>query len=206
MSAASEPMETRVESEPEAEFPPPDLVAPQLTIRAVLTGMVLGGLLSFCNIYSGLKIGWSFNMSVTAALLSFGFWQGLHALFKTRSWGLLENNINQTAASAAASIASAGLVAAIPALTLINGYAWTYGVLVIWTFAVSVLGVVVAIGLRRQFLLVDRLPFPFGIATASTVKEMYAKGREAVARVLALISAGVIAAAWKLIVHFAKIP
>ncbi|MCB9588175.1 MAG: OPT/YSL family transporter [Polyangiaceae bacterium] len=206
MSAAVEQAENRVESENAGEFPPLDLVAPQLTIRAVLTGMVLGGLLSFCNIYSGLKIGWSFNMSVTAALLSFGFWQGLHALFKTRRWGLLENNINQTAASAAASIASAGLVAAIPALTLINGYQWTYWVLVVWTFAVSVLGVTVAIGLRRQFLLVDRLPFPFGIATASTVKEMYAKGREAVLRVLALISAGVVAAALKLMVDLLKVP
>lgn len=204
--SAAEPVQTRVESDADGEFPPLDLASPQLTIRAVLTGMVLGGLLSFCNIYSGLKIGWSFNMSVTAALLSFGFWQGLHALFKTSRWGLLENNINQTSASAAASISSAGLVAAIPALTLINGYEWTYWVLVVWTFAVSVLGVTVAIGLRRQFLLVDRLPFPFGIATASTVKEMYSKGREAVMRVLALVSAGVVAAALKLIVDLAKVP
>ncbi len=186
--------------------PPLDLVSPQLTVRAVVTGMVLGGLLSFCNIYSGLKIGWSFNMSVTAALLSFGFWQGLHVVAKTRPWGLLENNINQTAASAAASIASAGLVAAIPALTLINGYEWTWSVLVIWTFAVSALGVTVAIGLRKQFLLVDRLPFPSGIATAETVREMYSRGSEAMARVKALVAAALFAAAGKLVVHFAHIP
>lgn len=188
------------------EFPPPDTTAPQLTIRAIVTGMVLGGLLSFCNIYSGLKIGWGFNMSVTAALLAYGLWQGMHVVAKTRHWGLLENNINQTAASSAASISSAGLVAPIPALTMINGYEWTWTVLVIWTFAVSILGVTVAIGLRRQFLIVDKLPFPAGIATAETVKEMYARGKEAVARVLALVGAGVFAAAWKLVVHFAKIP
>ena len=45
---------------------------PQLTIRAVMTGMALGVVLCTCNIYAGLKIGWGFNMSVTAALLSFG--------------------------------------------------------------------------------------------------------------------------------------
>jgi len=56
----------------ETGFPPVNLVDPQLTIRAVLTGMVLGGILSLCNIYSGLKIGWGFNMSITAMLLGFG--------------------------------------------------------------------------------------------------------------------------------------
>src|SRR5690606_31767721 len=125
---------------------------------------------------------------------------------KTRPWGLLENNINQTAASAAASISSAGLVAAIPALTLINGYEWTWSVLVIWTFAVSALGVTVAVGLRKQFLLVDRLPFPNGIATAETVREMYSRGSEAMARVKALVAGALFAAAGKLIVDFAHIP
>ncbi len=46
----------------------------ELTVRAVATGAVLGGVLSLCNIYSGLRIGWGFNMSITAALLGWGFW------------------------------------------------------------------------------------------------------------------------------------
>lgn len=191
--------------DPAPSYPPLDLVSPQLTVRAVLTGMVLGGILSLCNIYSGLKIGWGFNMSVTAALLSFGFWQSTHKAFKTRPWGLLENNINQTAASSAASISSAGLVAPIPALTILTGEHLSWSVLAVWTFAVSLVGVVVAIGLRRQMLLVDRLPFPNGIATGETVKEMYAKGSEAIARVKMLLLGGVVGAAAKLVVHFAEI-
>ena len=47
-------------------FPPLDLESPQLTLRAVLTGMLLGGTLSLCNVYMGLKIGWGFNMSYDA--------------------------------------------------------------------------------------------------------------------------------------------
>ena len=42
---------------------------PELTVRAILTGMALGVLLMPCNVYSCLKIGWSFNMSLTAGLL-----------------------------------------------------------------------------------------------------------------------------------------
>ena len=45
------------------------------SVRAIVTGMLIGALLTPCNVYSGLKIGWSFNMSITAALLSFAFWR-----------------------------------------------------------------------------------------------------------------------------------
>ena len=45
------------------------------TFRAIATGIVIGVLLTPCNVYSGLKIGWSFNMSITAGLLSFAFWR-----------------------------------------------------------------------------------------------------------------------------------
>jgi len=179
-------------------FPAPDWNAPQLTVRSILTGMLIGAVLSPCNIYSGLKIGWSFNMSVAAALLSYAFWQTMHRAAGTRRWGLLENNINQTGASAAASIASAGLVAPIPALQMLTDVDLGWWVLAPWVFCVSFVGVVVAVGLRRQMLLVDRLPFPAGIATAETIKEMYARGAEAMTRVKVLLAAGAVAAGLKL--------
>ena len=183
----------------------PTRPAAQLTVRALLTGMLLGATLSLCNVYAGLKIGWGFNMSITAALLSFGFWQSGHHMFGTRKWGMLENNINQTAASAAASISSAGLVAPIPALTMLTGKTLSYPALVAWTASVALVGVVVAISLRRQMLVVDKLPFPMGVATAETLKEMYARGKEAIARVTALVVAGVVAAALKVAVYIFKI-
>ena len=117
--------------------------------------MVIGGVLSLCNIYSGLRIGWSFNMSVAALLLSYGFWQSLHRGFGIRPWGLLENNTNQTGASAAAAIIGAGLVAPIPAYTMLTGRILGWLELATWTFSVSLVGVTVAVGLRRQLLLVD---------------------------------------------------
>ena len=87
----------------------------EFTLRALLTGIVLGAFLIPCNVYSGLKIGWSFNMSITAALASFAFWRALEPLTGKAAPGILENNINQTTASSAASIISGGLVAPIPA-------------------------------------------------------------------------------------------
>ncbi len=183
-------------------YPPLDLNAPQLTVRAVITGMLIGGTLSLCNVYMGLKIGWGFNMSITAALLSYGFYRGTQQWFGTRNWGMLENNINQTTASSAASISSAGLVAPIPAWTLITGEELSLMSLIIWTFSVSLVGVVVAIGLRKQMLVQDALPFPGGIAAGETIKEMYAKGAEAMKRVKMLLLGGAIGVATKLAIKF----
>lgn len=185
---------------------PLDLTSPQLTLRALATGVLLGGSLSLCNIYAGLKVGWGFNMSITAALIGFGFWNALAATLRTRPFGLLENNINQTAASAGANISSAGLVSAMPALTMLTGQTLSWGLLAVWTFAVSLVGIVVAVGLRRQMLLVDKLPFPSGIAAAETLKEMYAKGAEALARVKHLAGAGLVASAIKVLEVVAKVP
>jgi len=179
-------------------FPAPT-TNPQLTLRAIVTGMAIGALLTPCNIYSGLKIGWTFNMSITAALLSYAFWKIFETTAHTRNWGLLENNINQTTASSAASIISSGLVAPIPALAIMTGEQLPWSLLSVWVFSVSLIGIVVAIGLRQQMLLRDQLPFPAGVATAETVREIYGKGGEALARVKVLLTAGGVAGVLKLI-------
>lgn len=180
---------------------------PQLTFRAIATGFVIGAVLTPCNIYSGLKIGMSFNMSIAAALISYALWNGLHRLGVGRRWDLLENNINQTTASSAASIISAGLVAPIPALTILTGREFTFGILAVWVFTVSFTGIIIALGLRRQMLIEEKLPFPNGVATAETIREMYARGRDAIYRIKLLAGAAFLSASVKAIDAFAtKIP
>ena len=178
----------------------------QLTLRAVLTGMGFGAILSLCNIYSGLKIGWGTNMSITAALLGFAFWQVASRIAKRRPFGIAENTVAQTGASAGASISSAGLVAPIPALTMLTGQTLAWQWLATWVFSVACVGIIVGLGLRRQMLERDKLPFPFGIATSETLREMYARGSEAMARVKALLLGGVAAAGLKVAVEVFKIP
>ena len=182
---------------PEAHGPQPlplDRASPQFTLRAILTGAVLAFVLASCNVYAGLKIGWGFNMAITAALIAFGGWTVIAKLTGRSRLGLLENNINQTAAAAGASVSSAGLVAPIPALTMLTGQTLEWYWLILWVFSVCMVGIAVAIGLRRQMILVDKLPFVTGVATAETLRELYAKGSEALKRVLALIGAALAAA------------
>lgn len=159
--------------------------------------MVTGALLTPANVYSGLKIGWTFNMSVTAGLLGFAFWSALHRPFAQPAWGIYENNINQTAASSAASIISAGLAAPIPALALLTGQTLAFPVLATWLFVVSILGIVVAAGLRNQLLFRERLPFPSGVVTAETMTEIHGGGKAASARLKLLALAGFFSAGLK---------
>jgi putative OPT family oligopeptide transporter len=168
-----------------------------LTIRAVTSGMLLGALLTPCNIYSGLKIGWSFNISIIALLLASAFWAVLARLKISRHLGADEANITQTTASSSANIISGGLVAPIPALAMLSGSNMPATQLVAWVFAVSFLGIWVAWYLRASLILRYELPFPTGRATAETLLEIFNKSREATLKLRVLLSSTAIAGALK---------
>ena len=159
--------------------------------------MLIGALLTPCNVYSGLKIGWSFNISIIALLLAAGFWQLLDRLRISARLSEGEANITQTAASSSANIISGGLVAPIPALAMLSGGNMPLPQLVGWVFAVSFLGIWVAWYLRSSLILRSDLPFPTGRATAETLQEMFSHGREAALKLRVLLGSAVIAGVLK---------
>lgn len=181
--------------------PPVDFDSPQLTWKAIGTGMVLGGTLSICNVYTGLKIGWGLNMSITGILLAYVLWRVVSEISggRVRMMNKLENNINQAACSAAGAISSAGLVSAIPAVTIIQGTTLKWWELTVWMSTVCMVGIAVAMGLRRQMIIRDKLPFPGGLACAETLKEIYNTGAEAVRRVTVLAIGAVVASCFKIL-------
>jgi uncharacterized oligopeptide transporter (OPT) family protein len=161
--------------------------------RAVITGIVLGILLTPSNVYAGLKIGWSFNMSVIALLVGYGIWQGLAKRSAAGlPWTLHESNINQTVASAAASIISGGLVAPIPAYTLLTGQQLDAVPMIAWVFSVSFLGIWIAWYLRPSLLNDKALRFPEGMATLETLLHIYNHGQEAATRLKVLLGAALL--------------
>ncbi len=181
--------------------PPVDFVTRQLTFRALGTGMILGGLLSICNVYTGLKIGWGLNMSITGILLAYVLWRALSQVSAGRvtMMNRLENNINQSACSAAGAISSAGLVSAIPAVTMLEGTVFPWWQLVLWMISVCFVGIAIAMGLRQQMIIRDQLPFPGGLACAEALKEIYNTGAEAVRRVAVLGAGALVASSMKVL-------
>jgi putative OPT family oligopeptide transporter len=176
---------------------------PQLTPRAVITGMVLGGVMSLSNLYVGLKTGWGLAVTVTAAVLAFGIFSGIRKVvpfgpFK-REFGSLENNTMASAASAAGYFTGAGLTSAIPALFMATGKTFAAWELAVWILAISFLGVLLAVPMRRQLIDIDRLPFPEGMAYAETIRSLHAAPGEARRKALALMWGAIAGAVVKLL-------
>lgn len=176
----------------------------QLTVRAAITGMTLGAILSASNLYIGLKIGWSFGMGITSAVVGFAIFAALRGVFPgMRPLTMLENNTSQTAASAAAYMSSAGLVSSIPAMAMLQKDGipmptldgWR---LAAWMLGVSVLGVVVAVPLKRNMINAEQLRFPGGIVCAETIRTMHSAGKESMQRARSLLYAALGAATLKL--------
>ncbi len=147
----------------------------QLTWRAVLMGGMLGAVLSLTNLYIGLKTGWGFGVAITACVLSYAIWKTLKnvGIAKT-DMTILENNAMQSTASSAGYSTGGTLVSAIAAYLLVTGEHIPYGLLTIWIFFLAVLGVTLAIPMKRQMINVERLRFPSGIAAAMTLRSLHA--------------------------------
>jgi len=160
----------------------------QLTVRALLTGCVVGGIMSFSNLYVGLKTGWGLGASITAAIVAFGLFKSLQPLMGSRSpeFTTLENNTMQTAASSAAYMTSAGLVSAIPALYMTTGQTLTFWQLIPWLIGVSLVGTIAAIPVKKKLINQERLRFPSGIACAETLRSLHGKGPEGTIQASAL--------------------
>ena len=47
---------------------------PQLTLRAVVMGGLLGMLMAASNLYTTLSIGWGFGVAITACVMSYVIW------------------------------------------------------------------------------------------------------------------------------------
>jgi putative OPT family oligopeptide transporter len=160
----------------------------QFTFRALLVGCVVGGIMSFSNLYVGLKTGWGLGASITAAIVAFGLFKALQPIMGPRSpeFTTLENNTMQTAASSAAYMTSAGLVSAIPALYMTTGQTLTFWQLIPWLIGISLVGTVAAIPVKKKLINQERLRFPSGIACAETLRSLHGKGPEGTIQATAL--------------------
>lgn len=182
---------------------------PQLTSRAVVMGGLIGMLMAFSNLYTTIKLGWAFGVAITASVLSYSIWSSFMSLGLVKNrMTMLENNCMASTASAAGYSTGGTLATAAGAMLLITGDNERLGWLATtgWVFFVALLGVFLAIPMKRQMINVDQLPFPSGIAAAATLRSLYAEGEEAIKKARALIDSLVIGGVWGILRSFAVIP
>ena len=167
----------------------------QLTWRAVLMGSVLGGLLSLTNLYIVLKAGWCFGVAITACILSYAIWTGFYKIGLAKTpMSVLENNCMQSTASAAGYSTGGTLGSAFAAYMILSGHPLPLPLTLTWVFFLAVLGVTMAIPMKKQMINIEQLPFPSGIAAAETLRALHSHGAKGMRAAKALAISGVLAA------------
>lgn len=162
---------------------PASVSLPEITIKALVLGVILSVLLAGANAYLGLFAGITVSASIPAAVIS------MAVLRLFRQSNILENNIVQTAAASGEGLA-AGAIFTLPALIILG----TWTTFDYWTTTIiagigGALGVLFTIPLRRALIIEDPLKFPEGIATAEVLK-VGEKGGAGVGTIVAAAAAG----------------
>jgi len=166
---------------------------PQLTLRALVTGGLIGGLLAIANLYVTLKSGLGFGVALTACLLSYFSWSAVRAASGGRigHLSILETNCMQSTASSAGYSTGASLAIVFGALMMMDPQhrQQPWWVVAAYTFITAAMGVFLAVPMKRLLINQEQLPFPSGTAAAVTLRSLYAGGRNALHQAYAMVAA-----------------
>jgi OPT family oligopeptide transporter len=163
---------------------------PQATLRAILMGGIIGGVMSLSNLYIGLKTGWGLGVGITACIISYAVWQAFMRLGLARTeMTILENNCMQSTATSAGVSTGSTMVSAIAAHLILTGTHISWPVLASWTAFLALLGVAIAVPMKRQMINREQLAFPSGVAAAETLRSLYAGGGTALLKARSLFLA-----------------
>lgn len=175
---------------------------PQLTVRAVIMGGFLGMLMSAANLYTTLSIGWAFGIAITACVLSFVIWNFVRFSLggKVSQMTVLENACMASTASAAGYSTGSTIATMFGALVLLKEVpegvplseikTWDITapwIVIIFTLCTGLMGVFLAIPMKRQMINHEQLPFPTGTAAAETLRSLYSASAEAVQKAYGLV-------------------
>jgi len=151
----------------------------EFTPRSILVGLLVALVIGASYPYMVLKFGFGPNISVVSAF--FGF---LALGLFSRSYNRWENNVVQTAGTTAGQIAFlCWLLAAFDILAAEPGSGFdvhlTWEKTWIWLSAAGLLGVLMAVPLRKHFIEDEQLRFPDGVAAGETLIILDSRGPEA---------------------------
>ncbi|WP_019831745.1 OPT family oligopeptide transporter [Sphingomonas sp. PR090111-T3T-6A] len=135
----------------------------ELTIGALVLGVLLTLIFTAANVFLGLRVGLTFATSIPAAVISMAVLKAL------RQSGILQNNIVQTVASAAGTLGS--IIFVLPGLVMVGWWAdFPFWQSFLICATGGLLGVMFSIPLRRALVTGSDLPFPEGCAAAEVLK------------------------------------
>ncbi len=164
---------------------------PEVTLSAVIFGIVVGAIMNAAITYAGLKIGFTIVGSSIAAVLGFGILRGV-----LRRGTILEVNIGQTIASAV-NTPNSGIIFTAPVLLLL-GFQFSiehreFWLITLAAVAGAILGCAFIVPLRKQMLDIERLRFPSATAVGAILKSPGAGPKKAIVLLIGILLSALIA-------------
>src|SRR6476661_5927176 len=152
---------------------------PELTTRAIIVGLVVALIIGSAYPYCVLKLGFGPNLSVVSAF--FGF-IALVLILRAAGTNARENNIVQTMGTSAGQ--TAFMCVLLAAFDLLNAKGVLnppihLGTLQIfcWLCSASLLGILLAVPMRRHYIDEENLTYADGLAAGETIRVLH-EGRD----------------------------
>ncbi|MBM4248262.1 MAG: oligopeptide transporter, OPT family [Euryarchaeota archaeon] len=155
---------------------PPEKVLPELTLKMVVTGIILTIVMAAANAYLGLYAGMTVSATIPAVVMALVFLRPLKGT-------VLEINLAKAMAVTGEALA-AGVIFTFPALLVLYHNNFTKGaagwsnlmdpqnlaVMMVCSLIGGLLGILLTIPLRRVMIIDLNLPYPEGVASAEVLK------------------------------------
>ena len=145
-----------------------------ITWQAISAGIVVAILMGLSYPYMVLKLGFGPNVSVVAAFFGFLFLRLFDVLGRKRNYNRWQNNLAEAAGTSAAQTAfMCVLLGAFDILRYNTG--GKFGMHLapftsfLWLTSACTLGVLMAVPLRRHFVVDEKLPYVDGLSAAETI-------------------------------------
>ncbi|KAL2850654.1 OPT superfamily oligopeptide transporter [Aspergillus pseudoustus] len=154
-----------------------------LTVRAVLLGWSLGGLVNASNVYLGLKMGVANDANMLVAIVGYSLMQFCHWTsipFLRGTFGPKEHALIQTVATSCGGLSTL-FIAAVPAMYQLNlmgdNPTHDYWRLVTLTAASAFFGTAISAFMRKRFVIglarELQLSYPTAVAVATTIRNFH---------------------------------
>ncbi|HSS22099.1 MAG TPA: OPT/YSL family transporter [Pyrinomonadaceae bacterium] len=157
----------------------PTQPVPELTARSILVGLIVAAIIGSAYPYCVLKLGFGPNLSVVSAF--FGF-IALVLIMRAANTNARENNIVQTMGTSAGQTAFMSVLLA--AFDMLNSSGKLNppihlgtGQIFFWLCGASVLGILLAVPMRRHYIDEENLTYADGVAAGETILVLH-EGRE----------------------------
>jgi uncharacterized oligopeptide transporter (OPT) family protein len=153
---------------------PPGPLRGQLNITTIIAGILVAVIMGLSYPYMVLKLGFGPNVSVVAAFFGFLFLRLFDLAMNRRGYDRWQNNLTEAAGTSAAQTAfMCVLLGAFDILAFRSKGQFAMHLdpieSFLWLWSACTLGVLLAVPLRRHFVVDEKLPYVDGLSAAETL-------------------------------------